>query len=97
MRLLYMVMAAIVLFLFLSFQWAYTEPFFGTSEKFDGRCPICKEQGIRSKVYIGTCLRTLMGISSYYDEDGNYHFKDPNITTCTYRCSNGHEFTENGR
>ena len=27
MRLLYMVMAAVVLFLFLSFQWAYTEPF----------------------------------------------------------------------
>ena len=63
---------------------------------FDGRCPICKKEGLRSGVFLLGCMRTLMATNLYYDEDGKLNFDDPNITTCRYRCSRGHEFCDNG-
>ena len=41
-------------------------------------------------------ITTLMGISSgYWDEDGKYHEPyNPNRTTYTYICSNGHSWTQ---
>lgn len=61
--------------------------------------PICKECKKEGKEYrvneplYGTT--TLMGISpGYWDEDGKYHEPyNPNITTYTYNCSNGHEWS----
>ena len=60
---------------------------------FDGRCPICKFFGLRSIVYEGGCWTTLLYSQPFYDEDGQYHHEDPNTTTCSYSCSNGHEFS----
>lgn len=57
-------------------------------------CPTCKEAGQKSTVTPGACQTTLAMPLSYYDEDGRFHYDDPNITTCQYRCSNGHEWSE---
>lgn len=54
------------------------------------KCPECVEQGKKSRVYPGVGATTLMGWSSYYDEDGQFHKHDPNTTTTGYRCSEGH-------
>lgn len=61
------------------------------SKKF---CPECKKKGLKSKVYIGSMTSTLMAGSQYYDEEGNYHYNDPNHTTTYYSCSNGHKWSE---
>lgn len=37
---------------------------------------------------------TLLAVCAYYDEDGNYHYNDPNFTRTTYTCSNGHSWVE---
>ena len=58
------------------------------------KCPECQAEGIRSCVNVGRSMTTLMGWSPYYDEDGNYHSDNPNITTTEYSCSNGHKWTE---
>lgn len=58
------------------------------------KCPECVEQGEKSFVSVGSSWTTCMGVSSYYDEDGNYHHHDPNYTTIGYRCSRGHEWSE---
>lgn len=62
----------------------------------DGRkfCPICKERGLKSSVYMLGCQSTLMAAYAYWDENGTYHYHDPNKTICHYRCSNGHEWSE---
>ena len=67
--------------------------FVSLSFAFDGKCPICKKEGLKSTVSIGGCWTTLLGFTPSYDEDGKYHSNDPNITTCDAWCSNGHSFT----
>jgi len=65
----------------------------------DHRCPVCVKQGKESKVYpsgLG-CTCTLMATYDYYDEKGVYHHSDPNWTTCTFTCSNGHDFSVSSR
>ena len=57
----------------------------------DGRCSTCLLLGVRSVVYSGVCVSTLAAAIGYYDEDGKYHYEDPNVTTCSYRCSRGHD------
>ncbi len=54
------------------------------------KCPFCVELKHKSRVYPGMGATTLMGWSSYYDEDGQFHSHDPNVTTTGYRCSEGH-------
>jgi len=54
------------------------------------KCPECEKLGLRSKVFVGQATRTLMGYTSYYDEDGKFHNNNPNKTTTSYTCSNGH-------
>lgn len=61
--------------------------------QFNGKCPVCQFQGLKSIVYQGGCTATLLGWQPYYDEEGRYHSEDPNTTTCGYRCSNGHHFS----
>lgn len=63
-----------------------------TKSIFNGKCPICEEANQKSIVEVESCHSTLLAGSSYYDEDGVYHYNDPNTTTCSYRCSNGHTF-----
>jgi len=58
-------------------------------------CPECKKLGKKSLVYPGACMSTLLAAIPYYDEDGNYHFNDPNTVTQGYSCSNGHHWSEN--
>jgi len=58
------------------------------------KCPECVKEGKRSKVYPGMTFRTLLAWSVHFDEDGEYHVDDPNITTTSYSCSNGHKWSE---
>ena len=57
-------------------------------------CPGCKEQGLKSKIYVGASTTTLLGFTPFYDEEGNYHCHDPNTITTSYSCSNGHRWQE---
>lgn len=54
------------------------------------KCPVCEEKGTESRVFPLGHSSTLMGSSPFYDETGVYHSHDPNATTSSYRCSNGH-------
>ena len=58
------------------------------------KCPQCIAENKRSCVYQGMSTTTLMEIAQYWDEDGNYVYHDPNITTTQYSCSNGHKWNE---
>jgi hypothetical protein len=59
------------------------------------RCPECVAAGWRSCVYDnGGGVRTLMTVQRFWDEDGVLHVHDPNATTARYRCSRGHEWTQ---
>ena len=56
------------------------------------KCPTCVEESEKSKVYCGGSTTTLMGYSSYYDEEGEYHCHDPNKISTSYSCSRGHKW-----
>ncbi len=56
------------------------------------KCPECIKNGEKSCVYIGMRTSTTMSTSCYYDEDGKLAINDPNITTTSYSCSNGHNW-----
>ena len=58
------------------------------------KCPTCAESGLKSRVYETGAFRTAMAVSRYWDEDGKLVVDDPNTTTTSYRCSNGHEWSE---
>lgn len=58
------------------------------------KCPFCQEEGKKSIVTPHGGTSTLLGFSTYYDEDGNYHSHDPNKLTKDYSCSNGHKWFE---
>jgi hypothetical protein len=57
-------------------------------------CTQCHDEGRRSKVYDEGSTMTLLAAQTFYDEDGNKHFHDPNGQTTHYRCSNGHRWQE---
>jgi len=55
-------------------------------------CPKCKEEGKKSTISSqGGTMSTLMGNPTWYDEDGNVHHHDTNMSTTPYICTNGHE------
>lgn len=56
------------------------------------KCPTCIEDGQKSKVFDRGSRRTMLNNSTWYDEEGNVHHHDTNITTTGYECSNGHKF-----
>lgn len=58
------------------------------------KCPQCKKEGKKSKVYPGVGYTTCMYCPPFYDEEGKYHNHDGNVTTQEYSCSNGHKWTE---
>ena len=57
-------------------------------------CEQCKEEGKKSKVYVGLTKKTTITWIPYYDEEGRYVNADPNVTTTEYACTNGHDFQE---
>ena len=61
------------------------------------KCKECVANGQKSKVYPGYSTTTCAGVQTFYDEDGKFHIHDPNVTTTTYTCSNGHEWVEDKR
>ena len=57
-------------------------------------CAECKKMDWKSRVYSEGGSRTLMATIEYWDEDGNYHYSDPNTTSIQYRCTNGHSWSK---
>lgn len=57
-------------------------------------CEKCKEQGLKSRVYTGCGMTTLMYCPPFYDEEGKHHTHDSNTTTIQYECSNGHKWSD---
>lgn len=55
-------------------------------------CPECLKENKESRVYPGVSYSTCMYYFPYYDEKGNFHNHDSNITTTDYSCSNDHKF-----
>jgi len=53
-------------------------------------CPECQKENKKSSVSIGGSITTEMCVHRYFDENGNYHYHDPNEIKTTYSCSNGH-------
>lgn len=60
-------------------------------------CPECIKEGKKSSINIGPRFSTSMNIIEYYDENGYYHFENPNIITTHFSCSNGHNWTETNK
>lgn len=57
------------------------------------KCPVCVDKGYKSTVNEGASTTTCLAVVPYYDENGKYHYNNPNITTTSYCCSSGHTFT----
>jgi len=58
-------------------------------------CATCKAEGRLSRVQQhGPATTTLLNCSGYYDEQGQHHSHNTNINTASFRCSNGHAWTE---
>jgi len=58
------------------------------------KCSECVSEGKKSSIHPSpTSFRTAMGgLEQYYDEDGEWHYHDPNYTTRQYGCTNGHKW-----
>lgn len=57
------------------------------------KCPECAGSSQKSRVYLGRSTRTLMGGGEcYWDEEGESHQHDPNVTTTGFHCSLGHRW-----
>lgn len=61
------------------------------------KCPECVEANERSRVYSQGTFFYAMGVSRFWDEDGERHVHDPNHPTTSYKCSNGHYWSETKR
>ena len=57
-------------------------------------CPECQKLELKSKVYPGLGMETLMYCAPFYDEQGAYHHHDLNITTSKFTCSNSHTWEQ---
>ena len=57
-------------------------------------CPVCQEQGLKSRVYPEGTTSTLIAHQPYYDEDGKWVGNDPNTVTQGFRCSRGHRWAK---
>lgn len=57
------------------------------------KCEKCVAEGKRSTVTDHGGITTCMGTHAYYDEDGEYHFHDPNGHSANFQCSNGHRWS----
>jgi len=56
-------------------------------------CPICKEQDMKSHVFIiNTSSENTGEVFQYFDEEGKWHNHIDMITIIKYRCHNYHYF-----
>jgi hypothetical protein len=55
-------------------------------------CSECAKAGMKSRVYPGLMTTTALHYDPFYDEEGQLHQHDPNVSTIAYRCSNGHSW-----
>lgn len=53
-------------------------------------CEECHLLGQKSRVTQGYSRSTLSMPHSYWDEEGDFHTHNNNVTTTEYRCSKGH-------
>lgn len=60
-------------------------------------CKECQKAGLQSRVFVVGSSMTLAYTAPFYDEKGNRHVHDPNATATSYRCDNGHEWSESSR
>lgn len=59
------------------------------------KCPTCQQEGRTSTVTATNEMTTLIATVREYDENGLLlHRDNPNQSIITYRCSNGHSWTE---
>ncbi len=58
------------------------------------KCPECLKENKKSVIYVGACMSTLACSIPHYDKEGVYHNVDPNITTTSYWCSEGHKWID---
>lgn len=63
-------------------------------DNWDGKCPVCKREGLRSKVYTTGCSADATYTPEHWDEDGKYHKMEitENFTSCHYHCTRDHQF-----
>lgn len=56
------------------------------------RCPVCVEEGVRSKLFFRGASSTLLAGRDevFFDGDGKLHKHDVNEKTVTFKCSNQH-------
>lgn len=59
------------------------------------KCQECEKQGLTPDRidYIGSSA-TLLGGSTFWDKDGQEHYHNPNSYTHSYKCSNGHVWSD---
>lgn len=59
------------------------------------KCAECEKAGLKSIVNVPNgSFSTCMMEHRFYDEDGRYHFHDPNRRTSEWSCSNGHRWVD---
>lgn len=62
------------------------------------KCPDCVSEDRESRVFaLGASTTLLGGTSTFWDEDGFKHHHDPNTTTWSFKCSNGHIWHEKSK
>ena len=57
-------------------------------------CPTCTQQGLRSIVHEGGSKVTSAYYPPFFDEEGRRHLHDRNVRTRSFRCSNGHSWSD---
>jgi hypothetical protein len=56
------------------------------------KCPECEQLGLQSILWMaGAGVKTDLAPESFCDENGQYHFHDPNQMGESAICSNGHQ------
>lgn len=57
------------------------------------RCPVCVEEGEKSRLIPSFGSKTMIYCAPYIDKKGVRHHHDRNASTTKYKCSRGHRFT----
>jgi len=61
------------------------------------KCPVCVNEGLKSKVYPHFGFVAAAYYPPFYDEEGRLHNHDANVSATDYECSHGHQWTETTR
>jgi hypothetical protein len=59
-----------------------------------GHCPLCQQAGQTSIVRVDCTIRTTLAVQNFADEEGMWHYHDPNVTISHYKCSKDHSWSE---